>query len=826
MSRRAPPRDYDEEDEFYEMERERERDHRPRRRDRDYEEDVEYRRRRSEPLVEDMERMHIRERPRRDFMEESFAPPRGRDGMVHMRPREEVDMVSPERYMPLDRDDPYMRPAGSRRRPRPREVDEDSMLEERERRGDRRHRPEREREVEGDLFVNESKMRGLRRPRPEREREVEGDLFIDESKMRGLRRHRPEREREVEGSVFIEERERRGDRRRRPELASEEDFLSEERPRERVSGRMRRSEPGFEEDEELLVERESRRGNRRHPRELEEDDLIIEDREIHRGSRRHPERRSEDDLLYEEREKRHRRRRPEREFEDNLLVEERGKHGGRRHRPEREFEEEEMLIRRKEREEPPLRRGWDSELDIRSRERRLEFEGEPYHRPRPRPPPPQRVEVEEVLFGNAPPERRRGPVDFPDLEFEDDVVMRRKDKGPRPVNRVDEEEIITRGREKRRSVPSDDLERELRGLRREGRGRIPLDEELSASSQFDSKSGTRDLEEVEEEIRVRKSKEKLSSRQPSPSLDSIHVPPIHQDVFTHHTHIDHGYKDAHTPRVRSPQPRSRRGSFDEIDIQHRNMRGRRMSEENIVLKHRDSEESLTPEDSISPTSGPAVDFNDPWEREKIFTTRRRPKSLEDESESDYSLGLSDAPSMREVEKDIIIESTRVVNKAPRGTDDWSVVHTPSPDEAIEMTGALDVVEVKPRHSSVDEAEVGRVAQQVTDPEEARNDRWTEIAKRLVVREAIEQMGFEYEEMRTCYYIFSYLKPDDIDELVELSDEIRSARRRRIRDIQRERASVPDIVPHMRPRVGMPPRARMIEKRMQDIRDREWMHSRR
>ncbi|KAJ9490225.1 hypothetical protein VN97_g3024 [Penicillium thymicola] len=824
MSRRAPPRDYDEEDEFYEMERERERDHRPRRRYRDYEEDAEYRRLRSEPLVEDMERMHTRERPRRDFMEESFAPPRGRDDMVHMRPREEVDMVSPERYMSLDREDPYPRPAGSRRRPRPRGVDEEDMIfeEPERRRGSRRH----PRDIDEDSTFEERGRHGDRRHRPEREREVEDDLFIDESKMRGLRRRRPEREREVEGCVFIEERERRGGRRRRPELASEEDFLSEERPRERGSGRMRRSEPEFEEDEELLVERERRRGSRRHPRELEQDDLVIEDREIHRGSRRHPERRSEDDLLYEEREKRHRRRRPEREIEDNLLVEERGGKGGRRHHPERELEEEEMLIRRKEREGPPLRRGWDSELDIQSRERRLEFEEEPYHRPRPRPPPPQRVKVEEDLLDNAPPERCRGQVDFPDLEFEDDMVIRRKDKGPRPVDRVDEEEIVIRGREKRRSVPSEDLERELRGLRREGRGRIPLDEELNSSSQFDSKPRTRDLEEVKEDIKIRKSKDKLPSRQPSPSMHSIHVPPIHQDMFTRHTHIDHGYKDAHTPRVRSPQPRSRRGSFDEIDIPHRKMRGGRMSEENIVLKHRDSEESLTPEDSISPTSGPAVDFSDPWERETISATRRRPpKSLEDESESDDSLGISEAPSMREVEKDIMIESTRVVNKGPRSTDDWSVVHALSPDEAIEMTGALDVVEVKPRHSSVDKAEVGRVAQQVTEPE-TRNDRWTEIAKRLVVREAIEQMGFEYEETRTCYYIFSYLKPDDIDELVELSDDIRSARRRRIRDIQRERVSVPDIVPHMRPRVGMPPRARMIEKRMQDIRDREWMHSRR
>ena len=73
---------------------------------------------------------------------------------------------------------------------------------------------------------------------------------------------------------------------------------------------------------------------------------------------------------------------------------------------------------------------------------------------------------------------------------------------------------------------------------------------------------------------------------------------------------------------------------------------------------------------------------------------------------------------------------------------------------------------------------------------------------------------------------SFSPQEDIDELVELSDEIRSARRRRIRDIQRERSSVPDITPHMIPRMGMPPRARVIEKRMRDIRDREWIDSRR
>ncbi|KAI2741721.1 hypothetical protein DTO013E5_5142 [Penicillium roqueforti] len=705
MPRRTPPRDYDEEDDFYEVERER--DRRPRRRDRDYE-DVEFRRRRSEPLAEDMERMHIRERPRRDFMDESFAPPRARDDVVRTRTKEEVDIVS------SDRDDVSTRPSGPRRRPHFRdEDDEDLVFEEREtRRGSRRH-----------------------------PREVDKDFIFEERERRPERRHRPGREREVEDDLVIEERER-----------------------ERGGGRRRRSEPIFEEDEEIISERPRRRGSRHRSRESEEDDLIIEDREIRRGSRRHPERMSEDDLLVEEKEVRHHRRRPESGFEEDLSVEERGKHRGRRRRPEREFEEEEVFIRRKEREEPPLDRGWESEIDVRSRERILEFEEEdPYRRrrPRPRPPPPQTVQVEEVILDDAPPKRHRGPVDFSDREIEEDVVIRRKDKGPRPDDSDDEEKIVIRDRrETRRSVPSDPEPelRGLRGLRRNGRRRIPLDGE------------------VEEEISIRKSD--IPSRQ-SPL-------------------------QVHTPRMKL---RSRRGG--------------RMSEEEIILTRSDSEDSLAPEDSISPTSGPSLGFNDPWERETI-SLHRRPVPLEDDSDIAHSHEIR-APSMREMEKDIVIESTRVVDEGPTNTDGWSVVHASSQDEAI-MSGALDVVEVKPRHVPLEEVETGRIAQQVTGADESPNDRWTEIAKRLVVREAIEQLGFEYEETRTCYYIFSYLKPEDIDELVELTDEIRSARRRRIHDIQRER-SVPDIRPRLRPRVGMPPRAWLIEKRMRDIRDREWMNSR-
>jgi hypothetical protein len=67
-----------------------------------------------------------------------------------------------------------------------------------------------------------------------------------------------------------------------------------------------------------------------------------------------------------------------------------------------------------------------------------------------------------------------------------------------------------------------------------------LEEERSVRSNFDSIPRPRDLVEDEEDIHILKTKDKLPPRPPSPGMDSIHVPPIHQDVFTHHRHIDHG----------------------------------------------------------------------------------------------------------------------------------------------------------------------------------------------------------------------------------------------------------------------------------------------
>ncbi|KAF3002318.1 hypothetical protein E8E14_005025 [Neopestalotiopsis sp. 37M] len=72
------------------------------------------------------------------------------------------------------------------------------------------------------------------------------------------------------------------------------------------------------------------------------------------------------------------------------------------------------------------------------------------------------------------------------------------------------------------------------------------------------------------------------------------------------------------------------------------------------------------------------------------------------------------------------------------------------------------------------------------PLKKQHDMWTEITKDLVVREAIERLGYEYEETEYFFYVMEYLKYEDVLEIVNLSDSIRRARRDRAREIEWER----------------------------------------
>lgn len=109
----------------------------------------------------------------------------------------------------------------------------------------------------------------------------------------------------------------------------------------------------------------------------------------------------------------------------------------------------------------------------------------------------------------------------------------------------------------------------------------------------------------------------------------------------------------------------------------------------------------------------------------------------------------------------------------------------------------------------DDRRVGRPA---PPPPPRSPDMWTEVTKDLIVAEAIEELGYEYNETEFFYYIFKFLHyvsihysrvdfanqgdtryllemQEDVQELVDLSESIKRDRVIRIREIawERERA---------------------------------------
>ncbi|KAL1310686.1 hypothetical protein AAFC00_000947 [Neodothiora populina] len=76
----------------------------------------------------------------------------------------------------------------------------------------------------------------------------------------------------------------------------------------------------------------------------------------------------------------------------------------------------------------------------------------------------------------------------------------------------------------------------------------------------------------------------------------------------------------------------------------------------------------------------------------------------------------------------------------------------------------------------------------------KKDMWTEVTKDLVSKEAIDEMGYDYEETPDFFYVMDYLRYEDVLQLVELSESIRRERRERIREIQWEREELERFAP--------------------------------
>lgn len=197
------------------------------------------------------------------------------------------------------------------------------------------------------------------------------------------------------------------------------------------------------------------------------------------------------------------------------------------------------------------------------------------------------------------------------------------------------------------------------------------------------------------------------------------------------------------------------------------MRDGHISEEDIAFKHRDED------GSISATSSPSVGFNKPWEADRM-TSRHKPESIaagtsHSRPKRDTPRGFdmdADGDDVGEEEEEIIVQETRSAPRArartptgdPRAVSGkWSMVGAPAKNEAVEMSGALQVAEVAPRGVMDKEIDRDRDRIEAQVVKGRRDERWTEITKDLVVREAIERLGYEFEETRFFYYIFSFMK---------------------------------------------------------------------
>ncbi|EGS22976.1 uncharacterized protein CTHT_0014550 [Thermochaetoides thermophila DSM 1495] len=139
----------------------------------------------------------------------------------------------------------------------------------------------------------------------------------------------------------------------------------------------------------------------------------------------------------------------------------------------------------------------------------------------------------------------------------------------------------------------------------------------------------------------------------------------------------------------------------------------------------------------------------------------------------------------EKDKDSIVSSTTTtttVSERERGR-----VRSRSRDRRVSVSINLDKNDDR-RELEVEKVTDRRIvrASSTNPPAKRQPETWTEITKDLVCREAIEQLGYEYEETDWFYYIVEYLSYDEVCQLVDLSDRIRAERQQRARELAWER----------------------------------------
>lgn len=315
-------------------------------------------------------------------------------------------------------------------------------------------------------------------------------------------------------------------------------------------------------------------------------------------------------------------------------------------------------------------------------------------------------------------------------------------------------------------------------------------------------------------------RERERERVPSPSPSPPPAPPvirgpvIEREVITHYTDIDHGMIQARQPSpppAARPRPRERETRETDIDIslskgraevdihrsasrtrsKSRERRSSRFYDDDIVVR-RDLkvEETKTRRRAHSAAArGPVEDDEAEYITSKVDSRGRMGEAwggatknwaivdVPPGTERIRMDGVGGATTDTTWSKYSGVRRTKFVPERERDRDDLSN-RAPSPPPALRGERVSVSILDRDREIEIDR----RVGRSPAPPKEM----WTEITKDLVIREAIEELGYEYEETDQFFYVMDYLKYDDVLQLTELSDDIRRSKRQRQRDIRFDR----------------------------------------
>ncbi|KAL0258138.1 hypothetical protein SLS55_007310 [Diplodia seriata] len=422
-------------------------------------------------------------------------------------------------------------------------------------------------------------------------------------------------------------------------------------------------------------------------------------------------------------------------------------------KPRKDIERDEIIIRdsRKSERPPPSR---SSQAD---RDDFMHRRGDPPPPPRPRP-----VEREEIVFRHeerSPPGRPKPRDRERDRE---EIIFRHEEMSPPPPARqrpreVEREEIVFRRGEGARSrpPPSEVDREEIRIRRNEG------------------PPSHRPREVEREEISIRRSESEGPSRHRSHSRPG--------DLVARE-------KEEFVIRRRPPPPPSPPQEKQQEIIIRRTERSPSPDGENGRY-----EEDITFERDVRERKAPADDLQISRRRSVSLPRRKHADGWDVDDEADYY-------------------NRKVMERAYMGeahngaTKDWAIVDVPPGTNRVRMEGmgggAQEVTWQRyngvrrskflsdDREYATDWGAPAQAPPPMPAPSKTRPpDMWTEITKDLVLKEAIDAMGYDYEETDYFFYVMDYLRYEDVLHLVEISDDIRRERRQRIREIEYERKKI-------------------------------------